>query len=518
MKKGIRLQLSVMMFIQYFVWGAWYVTAAIYLNKIGFTGNDIGWTYAVLPLAAIISPFFVGMIADRFFATEKVLGTLHIINGIMMWIVVVLTTREEISPGLINSVLFLHGLCYMPTLALTNALSFHQMDDPGKEFPGIRVLGTIGWIAAGVLVSKVLKADAEVLPLQIAACSGILMGIYAFTLPHTPPKSAGKKVSMRDILGLDALQLLKDRSFTIFIVCSFLICIPLSFYFAFAALTLGQVGIPNPAFKMSFGQMSEIFFMLIMPWFFVRLGVKKMLLIGMLAWVVRYILFSLGAPDPVVWMLLTGIILHGICYDFFFVTGQIYVDKRAPVEIRAAAQGFIALVTLGLGMFLGAKTAGSIKSNYDVTVMGEKSQIMKVAANDVEAEQDGETITSKEWNIGKGDFIKWSEGADSYIGEITEVVSSGSPSEMAGQDVASLPTGSSDDPAIKINLYEVQDNGFTKTEDFRAINMSQAEIKYLPLWSVIWRWPAIMAGAAMILFGILFKERQYPEKKEASSN
>jgi nucleoside transporter len=249
----------------------------------------------------------------------------------------------------------------MPTLGLVNTLSFHNMACPEKQFPLIRVFGTLGWIAAGLAVSKWLKADTQALPFQIAGGAGVLMGFYSFTLPHTPPPNKGKPFSVRDVLGLDALKLFKEPSFSIFMVSSFLICIPLSAYYAFAPVFVGATGFENPAYNMSFGQMSEVFFMLVMPLFFSFLGVKWMLFVGMAAWVARYGLFAIGAPDEVRWMILFGILLHGVCYDFFFVTGQIYVDKKAPVAIRGQAQGMLVLITLGIGMFIGAQLSGWLK-------------------------------------------------------------------------------------------------------------------------------------------------------------
>ncbi len=353
-------RLAVMMFLQFFVWGAWYVTAYLFLGKIGFGGPEIGWTYSVGPIAGIISPFFVGMIADRFFASEKVLGILHLLGAGAMYAATTLMSGSSPSPSLINGVLFAYMLCYFPTLSLTNSIALHNLTNSEKQFPLIRVFGTIGWIIPGIIISA-MTWDDTIRPFQLSASCSALLGLYCFTLPHTPPPSAGKQVSAREILGLDALVLLKRPSFLTFIVCSFLICIPLAFYYQLATKFITQAGIARPAFKMSFGQMSEIFFMVVMPLFFARLGVKKMLLVGMLAWVVRYGLFAFGADAKVEWMLLAGIILHGICYDFFFVTGQIYTDKVAPKSIRGQAQGMLVLFTLGLGMLIGAQIAGRVE-------------------------------------------------------------------------------------------------------------------------------------------------------------
>lgn len=359
----LSVRLSVMMFVQFFVWGAWYVTAYLYLGTIGFLGDEIKWTYSVGPIAGMVTPFFVGMVADRFFSTERVLGVLHLLGGAAMFGAVAMMRQEYPEPYMINLLFFIHMLCYFPTLALTNSLALHNMTNAEKEFPLIRVFGTIGWIVAGLLVSW-RGWDATIEMFSIAAVSAVVMGLYCFTLPHTPPSSVGKKTSVREVLGLDALVLLRRPSYLTFMVCSFLICIPLAFYYQMAGKFVGQSGIASPAFKMSFGQMSEILFMIVMPLFFARLGVKWMLFVGMLAWVIRYVLFALAAPNGVVWMILAGILVHGICYDFFFVTGQIYTDRVAPSKIRGQAQGMLVLFTLGLGMFIGAQIAGKVEAAY----------------------------------------------------------------------------------------------------------------------------------------------------------
>ena len=359
MPPSTRLKLSTMMFLQYFVWGAWYVAMGAYLNEtLQFNGQQVGLAYGSTALAAMISPFFVGMIADRFFATERILAALHLIGALLLFWVATLDTFGQFYPVLIAYTLF-----YMPTLALTNSLSFHQMTDPGKQFPGIRVLGTIGWIVAGYAID-LLGFGRSAGMFQTAAVASAALGVFSLALPHTPPARLGHAITARDVLGLDALRLMKDRSFAIFVLGSFLICIPLQFYYAFANAFLSEIGVASPTSKMTLGQWSEIFFMLVMPWFFVRLGVKWMLIVGMLAWSTRYALFAAGNAGDLMWMLYAGILLHGICYDFFFVTGQIYTDKQAPIQIRAAAQGFIAFVTLGVGMFIGSYLSGWVVDQF----------------------------------------------------------------------------------------------------------------------------------------------------------
>src|SRR3954454_11884007 len=357
MNASVRVKLSAMMFLQYFVWGAWYVTMGTWLGEtLHFSGEQIGLAFGTTALAAMISPFFVGMVADRVMAPERILAILHVVGGVVLFF-----ASTQTRFGSFYGILLIYTLRYMPTLALSNSLSFRQMSDPGREFPPIRVLGTIGWIVAGLCIGT-LGLEATATPLRIAGAGSMLLGLFCLALPHTPPleKATGKRATWADIVGLDALKLMGDLSFAVFILGSFLICIPLQFYYAFANMFLNEIHVTNAAGKMTLGQMSELFFMLVMPWFFRRLGVKWMLLVGMMAWTARYAFFAFGSQADLVRMLYAGIVLHGICYDFFFVTGQIYVDTKAPGDLRAAAQGFIAFVTLGVGMFIGSWASGRI--------------------------------------------------------------------------------------------------------------------------------------------------------------
>ncbi len=363
----VQTRLSVMMFLEFFIWGAWYTTIGVYMTANGMK-NLTHWPFTVNPIAAIIAPFFVGLIADRYFATEKVLGILHILGAVFMF----LTPAATGNPTLFILLLLAYNICYMPTMSLANTISFHNIQDQEKQFPLIRVFGTIGWIVAGLVISFVLgnfissglKPEETALPLYLTAGASLLLGLYSFTLPHTPPPAAGKKVSARSIIGVDAFKQLSSRSFFVFLISSFLVCIPLAAYYNFTQIFLDGSGFKNIAATQTIGQVSETLFMVLMPLFFVRLGVKWMLAAGMLAWVLRYSLFAMGAPGTINWMILAGIALHGICYDFFFVTGQIYVDKKANPEIRGQAQGLIVFVTYGIGMLIGAQIAGAVYNSF----------------------------------------------------------------------------------------------------------------------------------------------------------
>ncbi len=361
--------LSAMMFLQFFVWGSWYVSMTGFMIPEGM-GGLIAAAYSVGPIAAIVSPFFLGLIADRFFPTERVLGAMHLLGGAVLCAApAVASAFTGGSPWLhpYILILLLHMLCYMPTLGLTTTLAFHNLPNREKHFPLVRVWGTIGWIAGNLAVSVLPGKDAAAEQFYLGGGAAVLLGVFSFFLPHTPAPAKGKKISVREILGLDSLALLKQRSYLVFVVCSFLLCIPLAGYYAQARNYVDATGsaVNNSAtFTMSFGQMSEIFFMLVMPLCFRRLGVKWMLAIGMLAWVVRYGLFAGAWDDRVTWMVIGGVLMHGICYDFFFVTGMIYVDKAANPQIRGQAQGFLVLITQGLGMLIGAQAFGWLVGHY----------------------------------------------------------------------------------------------------------------------------------------------------------
>jgi len=353
--------LSIMMFLEFFIWGCWFITTNNFLGENPGLNRVRPWIYSVIPIAAVISPLFLGIVADRFFASERVLGVMTLLAGAAM-LGVALVAGKDGGSGDLRWLYFafflLHGLCYAPTLGLTNTVAFHNLTDQEKQFPIVRVFGTFGWIvASGWIVSKLLHADKSVM--QYYLCSGacLALGIFSFFLPHTPPPAKGQKASARAILGVDALSLMKNPSFAIFIIGSFLICIPLAAYFEYGSSFVEAAWFKDPGFVMSFGQVVEVVFMIAMPVFFAFLGVKWMLMLGMLAWVVRYALFSAAAPAAIAWMIVIGILLHGICYDFFFVTGFIYTDKRVGKQMRGQAQGLLVLVTQGLGMLMGVHLA-----------------------------------------------------------------------------------------------------------------------------------------------------------------
>jgi nucleoside transporter len=355
----IKGRLGVMMFLEYFIWGAWYVTVGTWLSTtVHFNGQQVGLLAGTTAVGAIVAPFFVGLIADKLFATEHVLAVMHLAGGALLYI-----ASRQLTFVSIYVIVLLYCLCFMPTLALTNSLSFRQMTDPKREFGSIRVLGTLGWIVAGLSIGAA-RLDATSEPMRIAAATSILMGLYCLSLPPTPPLAKAGKLTAGSLFPKEAISLLKERSMVVFAITSFLICIPLQFYYAFTNLFLNKTGVANAAGKMTGGQMSELFCMLLIPWFFRRLGVKYMLAAGMLAWVLRYLLFAYGNAGPGVWMFWTGILMHGICYDFFFVTGQIYIDRKASAELRAAAQGLISFITYGMGMFVGSWLSGAVVDRY----------------------------------------------------------------------------------------------------------------------------------------------------------
>jgi nucleoside transporter len=364
MQASIRFKLSLMMFLEFFIWGAWFVTLGTYLSSVlSSAGEEISLAYSTQSFGAIIAPFVIGLIADRYFSAQRILGFLHFAGAVLMYLAAQSTSFSAFFPYIL-----IYMICYMPTIALVNSISFRQMKDPSAEFANIRLWGTIGWIVAGLLIGYLFKWESKsMLQYTFYMASGVsaFLGFFSFLLPDTPPKNvAGTKTSIRDILGLDALRLLADRNFLVFFISSVLICIPLAFYYQNANLFLNTTGMENAAGNMSFGQVSEVFFMLLVPIFLKRFGLKTTLLVAMAAWAIRYLLFAYGDAGQGVWMLFSGILLHGICYDFFIVSGQIYTDSKAGEKVKSSAQGLITLATYGAGMLVGFWLAGKIYDHY----------------------------------------------------------------------------------------------------------------------------------------------------------
>ena len=354
------VRLWIMVFLHYFVWGSWCVTMGTYLTQtLKFEGGQVGLAYGSTAIGAIVSPFFAGIVADRFFATQKLLGTLHLIGAGLLYLVTMQETFNAFYPLLI-----LYTVSYMAGHGLTNTLTLHHAVNAGKEFPIVMMAGSVGWIAAG-LVNSGLNLEDNVRMFQLACGAAAVMGLYSFTLPNTPPKGAGQKVSVRTMLGFDALKLMREPSFATFIVCSFLICIPLSFYFAWMNVFLNELGIANAAAKMTIGQVSDVVFLLLLPVLLPVCRAKGILLVGMAAWALRFGLFAwFDTARDAHWMMYLGIAVHGMCYDFIFVMGRMYVDKRASAKIRGAAQGLHAFVTLGIGMFVGSWLSGVVGEHF----------------------------------------------------------------------------------------------------------------------------------------------------------
>jgi nucleoside transporter len=374
MKSSVKFQLMSMMFLMFFGWGAWYGQMSKYLlDNLHATGDQVGNAYTTFAIASIFAPFFVGLISDRFFAAQKVMGFLNILGGVILYFL-----SLERDPEAFFWYILAYTLCFAPNLALSNSIAMNQMSNPEKEFPSIRVTGTIAWIVVTNIIGFYALGD-KVAIFEIAMYTSFLLGIYSFTLPNTPPKG-DKNASVAQILGLDALKLFKDRSFLIFFISSILICIPLSFYYAMANPSLSDSHMSNVENKMSLGQASEVIFMLLIPIAFTRLGVKKMLVVGLVAWIVRFLCFGYGDGISSEWILYIGIILHGVCYDFFFVTGQIYTDQKAGEKIKNSAQGLITFATYGIGMGIGSKLSGIVLDYYTVNDIKDWQSVWMVPA------------------------------------------------------------------------------------------------------------------------------------------
>jgi nucleoside transporter len=361
----VKTRLGAMMFLEYVVWGSWYVTITTYLTStLHFSGTQAGAVFGTASVASLVSPFFVGLVADRFFATERVMAVLYVLGAICMFALTKVTSFSAVY-----ALVLAFCLCYFPTIALTNSITMQTVANPGRDFPPIRVMGTIGWIVINLIVGF-MRVEATTTPFMLAAASSIVMAIYSLVaLPHTPPRAKGEKVTARSILGLDALVMMKQRDFAVFVIASILACIPLTFYYSFTNAYLNDVGVVNAAGKMTLGQMSEIGMMLLMPVVFRITTVRGILLMGLGAWAVRYGLLAYGDAGAGMWMFYLAILLHGVCYDFFFVAGQLYTDQVAPPHFRSTAQGFISFVTYGVGMLIGSLLSGTALDYFTTTAL-----------------------------------------------------------------------------------------------------------------------------------------------------
>lgn len=494
MKSGVRTNLSIMMLLQYAIWGAWAVSIGQYMNEIlKFSGREIGLIYGTTAIAAMISPMIVGFLADRFFAVERLIGALHLIGAVLMFYAASQESFTALYP-----IMLIYAICYMPTLALTNSISFSNIDDPEKDFPPIRVWGTWGWIFVGWLVSFVLDEKSNT-PLYASATLSAILGVFSFVaLPHTPPK--GKSGS--DEKGESVLGLLKDTSFLVFIICSFLICVPLSFYYSWANAFLGEIDAPYPTALQTIGQLSEVGFMALMPFFIVRLGIKKMLILGMFAWVLRYLCFgSLQLP-----LVVFGLVLHGICYDFFFVASQIYVDKRASDAQRASAQSFIAFITMGVGMFVGAWVAGEAVGMYppEVTV--------KVTVTPEPADGNApESLPLPAWDIKeaseRGGLAKEMALEPDSLLEPEKI-----PADFTIEADGTKTVFDQESFIAAVKSIDTDGDGKVSRAEWRVGQRKQ--------WTPIWFWPAGAALVTLVIFLIGFHENKassVEEEKTADS-
>jgi nucleoside transporter len=364
MKLTVRIQLMLMMFLMFFTWGSWYGQMGKYMfTTLNATGDQIGNAYATFSIASIIAPFFIGMIADRYFSAQKVMGILNLLGAAILYFLI-----QNQSADNFFWYILAYTLTFAPNLALSSSIAMNKMKDPGKEFPVIRVLGTIAWIVVTNIIGFYEVGD-KVTIFQIAMFTSIAWAVFAFTLPNTPPKATGN-ATVGQILGTDALVLFKDRSFLIFFLSSVLVCIPLAFYYAHGNLSLTESNMTNVENKMSLGQVSEVGFMLLIPFALQKFGIKKMLIVGLIAWITRFICFGYGDGISSEWVLYLAILLHGVCYDFFFVTGQIYTDNKAGEKIKNSAQGLITFATYGVGMGIGSYLSGKVLTKYTTVVDG----------------------------------------------------------------------------------------------------------------------------------------------------
>ncbi len=509
---SVRTRLSIMMFLQYFVWGSWGASAGGYMGAaLKFSPDQIGWIYSTTAIGAMISPLFVGYFADRFFATERILAFLHLVGGVLL-----VAAGQQTGFAPLMSVMLAYAVCFMPTLALTNSISFVNIGDPEKDFPAIRVWGTIGWIAAGLVVGVLLGGTQKWFFHLAGGCS-ILLALYCLTLPHTPPR---RESGGGDVFGMAAVGLLREPSFAVFVFCSFLICIPLAFYYTFANQFLTETDMPVPTALQTVGQISEIFFMAAMPFFIRRLGVKYMLLIGMLAWVARYICFSsLAFP----WILV-GLVLHGVCYDFFFVASQIYVDQKAPRHLRASAQSFIAFVTLGVGIFLGNMAGGKIVGDYPPLTRtaglqgSEKTQTVLLPAWRSQEQYTGFwKYLDLSATVRQAMFGKSEETAPPDFAQANDKNQNGQieTDEIPDRWVEQKSAQPSEDDLVYDGIELRSAFRAIDTDRSGAISRAEWRAKQAHDWKTIWLWPAAMAAVTCLVFLAGFNDRVADDTLEA---
>jgi nucleoside transporter len=520
---SVRLRLSIMMFLEYFVWGSWAVAAGGYLiDTLRFTGNEVSWIFNTGAIAAMISPLFVGYIADRFFATERILALLHLVGGVLL----IVAAEQTQFPRLL-AVMLAYALCFMPTLALTNSISFHNIGNAEKEFPAIRVWGTIGWIASGLVVG-ILLGGKDKWFFELAGASSIALGLYCLTLPHTPPRP---KEAGGDVLGLGAIGLLRETSFALFVACSFFVCVAFAFYMSFANAYLTETDRPSPTALMTIGQVSEIVFMAAMPFFIRTLGVKYMLLTGMLAWMARYWCFSAGDinwTDDFKWVLI-GLPLHGVGFGLFFVGSQIYVDQKAPRHLRASAQSFIAFITFGVGIFLGNLTAGYVvDQNAPVTLPVTKADGQN-APSKMPVTKAAGTIADRavlpQWRKEEEpDFWRYLDLSSTVRKRLWPQTEQQQPPDFAQQndenkDGRIQPLEVPDkwreqktaEPSSDDLIYDGIDirsglHSFDKDKD-GGVDRPEWRRAQAHKWRTIWLWPAIITAATSLLFLLGFHER-----------
>ena len=478
-------RLSIMMFLQFFAWGSWFATMGAAFSMAGEGVSSVtGFAYETAPIAAIFAPLFLGLIADRLFSSQIVMGFISVLGGAILFAVPYLTN----NPTIMVYAILAHMLCYMPTLGLGNTIAFSHIPTQ-NDFPKIRVWGTIGWIVAGLLVGFLGWSNKFEI-FTLGAIATVALGLYCFTLPNTPPPLKGKPWDFRSLLMLDAFKLMLSPAFFVFAICSMLICIPLAYYYGSGSTFLNHTGFEQSAATLTIGQMSEIFFMLLIPFFFRKLGVKMMILVGMLAWVIRYVLFAMGAPNQVTWMLIAGIVLHGICYDFFFVTGFMYTDNKAPKEIRGQAQSLLVFLTQGIGMFFGYRimAGGNLKIPFTTKEIrldwtgGKIAEFFGYELPEKVAGVSGEKISKL------GDQV--TSGAD-YIAALGEA--------RGEQETVSF--GETFTKMFSQNLPESLD------QDLLGKTMDQ--------WQNFWYFPAAFAALVMIVFAICFWDRMKEEDELA---